>query len=64
MVTPELFLTSIVTSRSSKKAFESISNSTLAVSASPSPSLSEVVVLFSEIVAGDVILAASASIVP
>ena len=60
--TPDAFLTSTRTSKSSKNALESTLNSISAVSILESPSLSASTVEFRLNVAGEVILAASTSI--
>ena len=61
---PEESNTDISVSRSSKKAFDVTSKPTSTVSSRPSPSLSVSVVVLKSILAGEVILAASISIVP
>ena len=61
---PEESSTDISVSRSSKNALEVTSNPTSTVSSRPSPSLSVDCVVLKSIVAGEVILAASISIVP
>ena len=63
-ISPDESITLTSTSKSSKKALEKTLKLIFAVSSLPSPSLSDVSVVFIVRVAGEVILAASISTVP